>query len=403
MHDVIIAGAGPGGSATASFLAQSGLDVLLLDKSDFPRDKTCGDGLTPRALSILDELDVLDKVNQKGYRIKEAIVYSPKGASVTTRVPKRDDLPPYMLVVPRLVLDDIVRERAVSTGAKFQGGVHVTNVEVLENGVQVQGRSGKKRYSAKGQMVVIAIGASVRLLHNMGILKSTPRMILAARTYYEDLQTQSGRFEFHFDGVPIPGYGWLFPLSDSSANIGTGILHLGRSGKRMATTTAKVALEQFLELPKMKVMLSKARQIGPVKGFPLRTDFAAAPTFGERILLVGEAAGLVNPLTGEGVDLALESGKIAAEHLAESFAAGDFTKSNLRRYDRKLRAKFQRMFTFNRRIRDWYLNEFLLNRLVYVANRRHELRNLFTDIVLGNTDAARAVSLKTMFQLVLTR
>lgn len=402
MHDVVVIGAGPGGSATASFLAADGLDVLLLDKTDFPRDKTCGDGLTPRALGVLDDLDVLNEVLQKGFRIQEAIVYSPKGTSVTTRVPQRESLPPYMLTIPRLVLDEIIRKQAVNCGVSFRGGIHVTGISCDANSVAINGRRRGKSFSAHGRIAVIAIGANVRLLLSLGILKSTPRMILASRTYYEGMNGLSGLFEFHFDGVPIPGYGWVFPLSDSSANIGAGVLPTGKRRERRRGTS-KAALEQFLKLPRMREMLCGARRAGPIKGFPLRTDFATAPTYGDRVLLVGEAAGLVNPLTGEGVDFALESAKIAANHLASSFANGDLSRSNLKRYDRKLRARFQRVFVFSMRMRNWYMNDYLLNRLVYVAKRRDGLKELFTDVVLGNADAARAFSLRTLLQLIFTK
>lgn len=402
MHDVVIIGAGPAGSATASFLARSGYDVLLLDKSDFPRDKTCGDGLTPRALGVLNDLGVSDIVKHHGYQIREAIVYSPNGVTVTTQVPERDGLPDHMLTIPRLVLDNIIRERAIDDGANFQGEVHVTALEHVQNGVNIMGQRRGKRFTAAGRMVVIAIGASVRLLINLGILKETPQMILATRTYFEDLNNLSGLFEFHFDGVPLPGYGWIFPLSDSSANVGAGVLRM-TAGKKRLPGNAKSALTQFLQLPRMQEMLTGATRVGPVRGFPLRTDFATAPTYAERVILVGESAGLVNPVTGEGVDFALESGKIAAEHLDDCFTTGDFSQSSLRQYDKKLRARFQRLFVFSMRIRNLYMNEFVLNRLVHVARRRDGLRELFTDVVLGNADAARAVSLKTLLQLIFTR
>jgi geranylgeranyl reductase family protein len=401
MHDVIVIGAGPGGSTTAHFLAQDGLDVLLLDKSDFPRDKTCGDGLSPRALAVLDEMGVLQSVNQAGFRMDEISVYAPKGTSVTTRVPERDDLPGYMLALPRLLLDDLIRERAIASGARFQGAVHVRGIEQLGNGVEVRGRSKSEAFVARARVAVIAIGASMGLLQTLGILKRRPEMTLAARAYFEDLQNIDGRFEFHFDGVPLPGYGWFFPLSDTSANVGAGI-RLGRNASGRKPMRAKQVLGQFLQLPLMKKRLATARQAGPVKGFPLRTDFATAPTYDRRILLVGEAAGLVNPLTGEGVDYALESGKIAARHIIELLNKGEFSTSSFRQYDQALRARFQRLFVFSTRLRKWYMNKPAMNQLVHAVNRRDELRVLFTDIVLGNVDAARGVTLKTMMKMLFT-
>jgi geranylgeranyl reductase family protein len=399
MVDVVVIGAGPGGSATAHFLAKSGLQVQLLDKSEFPRDKTCGDGLTPRALRLLDEIGVLEQASQKGFRMLEATVFAPNGQAVTTQVPQRPDVPDHLLAVPRMELDALIHERALASGARFHGGVHVTGVESQGKWVEVTGRRNKRSYKARGRMVVIAVGASVALLLRLGILKQVPQMILASRTYFQDIEHLSGRFEFYFEGIPLPGYGWVFPLSKSSANVGTGIY--GRRQER--ATNAKKALAGFLQLPAIEHMLASARQVGPVKGFPLRADFASAPTFGERLLLVGEAAGLVNPLTGEGVDYALESGKIAATHLEEMFTLGDFSAAIHAAYDRRLRIRFQRLFVFSGRIRRWYLNKWVLNRLVRAANRQPELRVLFTNIVLGNADAADGLSPKTVAQILFAR
>ncbi len=403
MVDVIVIGAGPGGATAAHFLARAGVQVLLLDKSEFPRDKTCGDGLTPRALSLLDELGILEAASQKGFRMEEAAVYAPNGTVVTTQIPRRLDMPAYMLAVPRLELDALIHERALASGARFEGGVHVTDVESQGDRVQVTGRRKGLTFAAQGRMAIIAIGASVALLLRLGILKRLPDMILASRTYFQDMQQLKGRFEFYFEGLPLPGYGWVFPLSDTSANVGTGLLRPGRGRRSSSANMSRQVLDHFLQLPAMRQKLATARQIGPVKGFPLRTDFASAPTFAERVLLVGEAAGLVNPLTGEGVDYAMESGKIAAEHLLKMLSDGDFSPSNHANYDRQLRSHFQRLFVFSTRIRNWYLNEWVLNRLVQAANHQPQLRALFTDIVLGNADAAKGLSLKTLAQILAAR
>ena len=399
MHDVIIVGAGPGGSTTAHYLAKAGLDVLLLDKADFPRDKTCGDGLTPRALHVLEELAVLDDLKAKGCVMEMATVYAPSGAPISTTMPARGEFPPYMLAVPRLVLDETIRQRALAAGANFVSPVHINGLEQIAGGVRVFGKRKGQRYEASGRIVVIAIGASVKLLLDLGILKETPPMILAARAYYEEIPSLSGQFEFHFDGVPLPGYGWIFPLGEHSANIGAGLIPTHRQKRKIS---ARKILEEFVEAPFMKQMLQGAKQVGPIKGFPLRTDFASAKAVDDRIILVGEAAGLVNPVTGEGVDYALESGRLAADQIVACFQAGDFSAGMLQSYDDVLRERFQRLFVFSTRIRDWYINRPILNRLVYVANQRDNIRELFTDIVLGNVDASQATSLKTLSQIAFT-
>jgi geranylgeranyl reductase family protein len=395
MYDVIVIGAGPGGSATSFFLAESGVRVLLLDKAAFPRDKTCGDGLTPRAIGVLDKMGVLDQVAPQGFRMEAATVYAPAGHPVTTRMPDRGDFPSYMLAIPRLILDDALRRRAIDSGAEFRDGIHVTSLEEDATGVTVMGRNG---FQARARTAVIAVGANLRLLLDLGVLPETPPLVLAARTYYEGVKGLSGAFEFHFDGVPLPGYGWIFPLSGDSGNVGAGIMP-GKNGG----LSARQILDHFLDSPYMRRMLDGARRAGPVKGFPLRTDFARAPTsHGRRVFLVGEAAGLVNPLTGEGVDYALESGHVLADTLLAALPDDTFTPATARAYDRNLRDRFQRLFRFSEIIRDWYLHRPVLNHLVRVANKRDEVRLLFTDIVLGNADARRAIAPRTLAQILFT-
>src|SRR5262249_25170522 len=133
VHDVVIVGAGPGGSATAHFLAQRGLDVLLLDRSDFPRDKTCGDGLTPRALRVLGRMGILAGLARLGGRVAGYEVVAPTGRATSASI----DADVGALVVPRLTLDHLVLERAVASGARFEGRTNVQRVEPTTSGARI--------------------------------------------------------------------------------------------------------------------------------------------------------------------------------------------------------------------------------------------------------------------------
>ncbi len=399
--DVVIVGAGPAGATAAFFLRQQGLDVALLDKATFPREKTCGDGLTPRAIGVLDEIGILDDLLVEGCKMDEATVFAPNGTPVTTQMPIREDHPPIMLAIPRYKLDNFILQKAVEAGADLCEGINVQDVQIEANGVKVVGRYKGQQMVINGRMGIMAVGASMGLLKRMGILKKTPTLTLAARAYYEGVQDLSGRFEFYFEGIPLPGYGWVFPLSENTANIGAGIFEI--RNRKKDNRTAQMVMEQFLNIPKMKHHLAHAKRVGPIKGYPIRTDFATAPTYAQNLMLAGEAAGLVNPLTGEGIDYALESGKIAAQHLGLMFKSGDFSDAQLEQYDQKLRAHFHEQVRFCERIRDWYLHKPIINRLVNVAKKRDQFRELFTDIVLGNVAAKEAMTFKTVSQILLTR
>ncbi len=357
MHDVAIVGAGPGGSATAHFLAQRGLDVLLLDRSEFPRDKTCGDGLTPRALRVLDAMGILADVARLGCPIDRYEVVAPNGKRTTSQT--------HALVVPRLKLDDVIVRRAIASGATFRGSVAVDRVEPGPSGVIIHTR----HEALHARYAVVATGAATGVLTRSSMLSAQPRAMLAARAYFEGVAAGTS-FQLHFGGVPQPGYGWVFPVGSDVANVGVGFL------PRNHKVTARAVFDTWVG-----AKLPQARMGSEMRGYPIRVDFLRAPTFAHRTLLVGEAAGLVNPLTGEGIDYALESGQIAAEHLLrESFEPAQ--------YHSHLHARFAKVFRFSEYIRDWYCKPPLLNVLVPLANRRPELRQLLTAIVLGEREPA---------------
>ena len=377
LYDVAVIGAGPGGSAAAHYLAKSGLDVLLLDKSEFPRDKTCGDGLTPRALHVLDDMGILDEVRSAGFQINGLELHARAGNSLRAPIPKHPQYPDHLLIVPRLKLDNIIRLRAIKSGAQFEAPIRVRRLETQADRVRVHTDVAGQPFAAR--VVILAIGANMRLLRELGILKRQPKMILAARAYYEGMAGISDHVEAHFAGVPLPGYGWVFPTSHTAANVGLGFWQTSMPWRRMPAS-ARFAMDEFLRHPKLQPRLAGAEQLGPIKSYPLRIDFTSAPTHAERILLVGETAGLVSPLTGEGIDFALESGQIAASFLVDAFARGDFA---LWGYDRLLRLEFQSIFRFLDYARRFYINPLLMGRTIAVAKHRPELKRLLVNVLMS--------------------
>ncbi|GAC1314289.1 MAG: geranylgeranyl reductase family protein [Chloroflexota bacterium] len=374
MHDVLIIGAGPGGSATAHFLlkAAAGLDVLLVDRATFPRDKTCGDGLTPRALRVLDGMGLRDEVERRGCPIGGYEVVAPNHRTTTATITSD----PGAVVLPRRELDNMLLEQAIKTGAQFESAVAVSRIELLAKGVRVYAENGR---TFDTRLAVVATGAAFGVLTRSGILKSQPRAMLAARAYFENLQADVGQnFQLRFDNVPQPGYGWIFPVTRAKANVGVGFLpHPG-------SPTVTQSFDRFVASPAVAALLRGSHQTGPMRGYPIRVDFLRAPTSAPHTLLVGEAAGLVNPLTGEGIDYALESGQVAAGVLARSFA--HTRPLDTAEYHALLHQRFARTFQFSEWVRDWYCKPPLLNVLVPLANRHPELRQMLASIVLGERE-----------------
>jgi geranylgeranyl reductase family protein len=400
IYDVVIVGAGPSGSTTAYYLAKEGFNVLLLDKFIFPRDKTCGDGLTPRALHILDDMGILDAVNQVGQRSNKLELISPKGHIASSFLPKKENLCDYLLVLPRLILDNIILERAMASGAHFQAPVRVTGIEHDGTTVLVKGEQRAKTITFRARMVIHATGANTKLLLTTRLLKKMPPTVLTARTYYEGITSTIDAVQCRFDNVPLPGYGWIFPVSATSANVGIGLFRAGLASRWMPKT-GRGAFDTFIQSPPLQKLLAGARQSGPIKGFPIRVDFARSPTFGERTMIIGEAAGLVNPVTGEGIDYGMESGKMAAGHLSHMFASGDFSIEQLAAFDKLLRQRYQRLYVLCDRLRLLYLNPLFVNQVVRAVSRSEELMNIFLNIAIENQNTYQGLAPTTIAKVIL--
>lgn len=383
-YDVAVIGAGPGGSSAAYYSARQGRSVLLLDKASFPRDKTCGDGLTPRALHVLEDMGVLAQAEAAGFRVNGISVFAKRGATMQAGVPAHPEFHDHLLVVPRLKLDDLLRKRAVQQDAQFVGGAKVTQITVRPDGVDIRAEIDGRPTAYRAKVVVAAVGANIGFLREMGILNYAPRPIVAVRAYYEGLKDLGDHIQAHFEEVPMPGYGWIFPTGPASANIGLGLWRQQAS----AAGSLRAALARFVASPRLHSLMDGASQVGAIKSYPLRIDFTTAPTFAERVLLVGESAGLVSPLTGEGIDFALETGKLAAEFLEGCFAAGDFSRRAFAGYDRMLRANFQSMFRFLSYLRKVYVNPLLMDRIIQLCERVPEVRQMFVSILMSQQHPA---------------
>ena len=399
-HEVIIVGAGPAGSALAYFLAREGLDVVLIDKSDFPRDKTCGDGLTPRALSVLRQMGLLDQVAAAGCRINGLHFYAPDGTRVVSPIPAFGEFPTFLVVLPRLQLDHLILQHAVKAGAKFRPQVEA--VDVLWQGEQVTGvavRSEGGPQELRARYVILATGASIGLLERARLLAAPPQFGRAARGYYEGVSRLDDAIEFHLEGAALPGYAWVFPTSATAANVGAAYFVV--KGRQAPRNSPRQVLDEFVANPLMADRLTNAHVAGSIKGYPLRFDFPTTQVAFPGLMLIGESAGLVNPLTGEGIDYALESAAATAETLLEALRHGHTAAQAAAAHTRVLRQRFQRTFVTITRVRDLYLRPWLLNRAARAANQHDEFCRILVQVCLGNIDPAQGLTLNMLLQLAL--
>ncbi len=324
--DVIVVGAGPAGSTTAYYLAQAGLDVLLLEKSRFPREKVCGDGLTPRGVKALVAMGISVSeqdgwVRNKGLRVIGA------GQRMELSWPELSSYPGYGLVRPRTDLDQMLARRAQQAGARMLEGVTVTG-PVLDDrtgritAVAAKSADGEGERTYAGRVIVAADGNSSRLSVAMGLRKRDDRPLgVAVRTYYRTPRHDDDYLESWLDlwdgDRLLPGYGWIFGMGDGTSNVGLGLLNTSAS---FGHTDYHALLRRWLKGMPAEWGFTEDHRTQPVRGAALPMGFNRTPHYFNGLLLVGDAGGMVNPFNGEGIAYAMESGEILARTIAQALA-----------------------------------------------------------------------------------
>ena len=347
--EVLVVGGGPSGAATAYWLAKHGHAVTVVEKRTFPRDKTCGDAISPRAVRQLQDMGVGSALASAHRTVGVRIVGDDREVSVPW--PEHSEYPDHGLVVKRPELDAAVVARAAEVGATVLTGCEAIRPLVSRGfvrGALVQGTDGPPTH-IEGKYVVVADGANSRFGRSLGTSRSRNWPYgTAIRTYWETPRHAEPWIESALDlrdrnGRAVPGYGWVFPAGDGTANIGVGVLSTFREFKTMNTTHLLDAYAR---------RIAERWEIDP--GAPLRNAVSGripmggsvAPTAGPTYLVVGDAAGAVNPFNGDGIDYAYETGRIAADVLHEALATND--ASALQQYSRRLDDAYGQYFKVGR-------------------------------------------------------
>jgi len=321
--DVIVVGAGPSGATAAYYLAQAGLDVLLLEKSRFPREKVCGDGLTPRAVKSLVAMGV-DVSEEAGWLRNKGLRVIGGGMRLELPWPELSSYPGYGLVRSRSSLDETLARRAQAAGAKLLENTAVTG-PVLDDdgrimGVHVKEDGGERTF--RSRVVVAADGNSSRLSVAMGLRKRDDRPLgVAVRTYYTSPRHDDDYLESWLDlwdgDRLLPGYGWIFGMGDGTSNIGLGLLN---TSEAFGNTDYRGLLVRWLRSMPEEWGYVEENRTEPVRGAALPMGFNRTPHYYRGLLLAGDAAGMVNPFNGEGIAYAMESGEILARVVAQALA-----------------------------------------------------------------------------------
>ena len=345
-YDVMVVGGGPAGAATGYWLAREGHDVCVIERKSFPREKTCGDGLTPRAVHQLTEMGLADALTK--YHRFEGLRATAHGRTLELQWPKHPIYPSHGYVVRRRDLDQLVADHAVQAGVTLLQGTEAID-PVLDRGfvrgavVQRKGVVGTTEIRSK--YVVVADGANSRFGRALGTSRTREWPYgTAIRGYWTSPRHADPWIESALDvkdrnGNPMPGYGWIFPVGDGTVNVGFGLLSTFRDFKSVNTTHA---LQEYVATAPDYWELSAEGLCGKPTAGKLPMGGSVGPKAGPTYLVVGDAAGTVNPFNGEGIDYAYETGRLAAEILHQALVDGDATV--LGTYEGRLQAEYGQYF-----------------------------------------------------------
>lgn len=349
-YDVIIVGAGLAGCAAATFLSQRELSVLLLDKAGFPRDKVCGDGFSGPSLVMLRRMGVLDKIKQiDPWNIEHVTLSSPAGTVLRTHAPYIDKDICGGMVIPRETLDHLLLDHVKE----------LPHVQVMENttvkdlvpednrvgGVIAQHNGQSETLTEtftetfKGKYIIAADGAYSFIAKKLGLFNNNSKhRAFAIRAYFENTANMGDAIELHYDPALTPGYGWLFPTGKNSLNAGVIVFNRYKDHNNI-----KELFHSFIRNnPHAKKYLDNAcMKEHSLKGWPLTYGSFSSPRAKQNVLLTGDAASLIDPLTGEGILYALKSGEFAAEFIGNGILNNLPPKMIAHQYDRRLKKAFK--------------------------------------------------------------
>jgi menaquinone-9 beta-reductase len=344
IYDVIIVGAGPAGTTCAFYLAQANFKVLLLEKEKFPRNKVCGDAFTQRTFIHLDRMGILDRLikERKAYGTAVGGLISPNGTRFS--VDSASNLKTHLVyAIKRVISDEEMAKSASQAGTVLIENYKVSNVLLSSD------KSGNKVWEVtsssdqsvyRSRVLVAANNAVSSIAKSLGLIDSPPQAICSSIYIQNDKFDEDGLIYYPPDLVP--GYISFFREADGDLGMCVYIIPGGKYGPK----DLKRVHYQMLEDPTIKEFLGPEAVVEDMKAAPIRFGGIPRP-YGERLLVIGDAAGYIDPLTGEGLQYAMDSGEIAAKVIQEAFSANDFSERFLSRFHRRCKKSFAKDFKWS--------------------------------------------------------
>lgn len=395
--DVVIVGAGPSGSSCAIKLANSGLRVALLDKATFPRDKICGDALS---VDVINQLSMLSDELAASFEKLENKVPS-YGVKIFSPNHNHVDIPFIYkgkkscgFISPRMNFDNLLFEHVKQcSNVTIVENCTVTKAEVKDEQVLIE--TSKGAFTAA--MVIGADGAHSVVSKFLGDIKVDKHHYSAGlRVYYEGVKSfhDEDFIELHFFKDILPGYLWIFPLADNKANVGIGMLSSSVSKKKV---NLKEVMTNLLKThPHLVERFKDATPLETIKGFGLPLGSKKRNLSGERFLLTGDAAALIDPFSGEGIANAIRSGRVAAEHIIKCFEHNSFSAAFNKAYDKEIYRRMWKEFKISRTLQQLVRYPLLFNIVINKARQSRYLQKFLIE-ALANAEKKKKILLKPAF------
>lgn len=328
--EICIVGAGPAGATLSHFLTKEKIDHIVLDKSSFPRDKICGDGITVDVLNVLKRISpkLQEQFTQKSEMLPSWGFCFHASNGKELRYDFRDSgfpMAPFY-TSRRLDLDDFLVRNLAGEYGKLLSESEVTGITRHAEGVDVTYENGGTQHVIKAKMIIGAEGEKPIVTRHLGLdhFREKEHLIGALRVYYKNVKGfhEGNHLEFFFDKELLPGYFWAFPLSNNEANVGLGMVSTAISDKKV---NLKKMLGHVIENnPKVASMFAEAEPLENTRGWGLPLITPKRQIAGERFALIGDAAGMIEPFTGKGIGPGMMSARICSEHIVQALKDKDY-------------------------------------------------------------------------------